>query len=207
MRARSHYLLLTLFLMLAAAPAMARVVYWNGPYNGTTDAWAINSGFSVSDSYDANGSFTALEFVYWDPVRADVLTTVDAQFGFAAFDGPVNTYSVTHNADLGTNQFGYELYLASLVLSSGPSPGPSEGYMTLSNACTTSGCSTNPIYWDENSGVGCDWPGCPSIAYENTLGSIPSEAFTLFGAPEPSSAMLFASGILAVAGALRRRLR
>jgi len=52
--------------------------------------------------------------------------------------------------------------------------------VTLSNACTTSGCSvTNPIYWDENSGTGCTSRGCPSTAYENTIGSIPSETFSL----------------------------
>jgi hypothetical protein len=44
------------------------------------------------------------------------------------------------------------------------------------------------------------------------LGSIPSEAFTLTGStsggttPEPGSVMLFASGVLGVAGVLRRRL-
>ena len=80
--------------------------------------------------------------------------------------------------------------------------------MTLSNACSTSGCSiTNPIYWDENGG--------PSTAYENTLGSIPSESFTLTGVtttpppvttPEPSSIMLFGSSILGLAGVLRRKL-
>ena len=83
--------------------------------------------------------------------------------------------------------------------------------MTLSNACSTSGCSvSNPIYWDENSG--------PSTAYENTIGSIPSEAFTLTSCgvgdagcgppvPEPSSILLFGSGILGLVGILRRRLR
>ena len=35
------------------------------------------------------------------------------------------------------------------------------------------------MYWDENSGVGCQSPGCPSQAQENTLGTIPSEAFSL----------------------------
>ena len=49
------------------------------------------------------------------------------------------------------------------------------GWITLQNACTTlTGCSspgggTTPIYWDENSG--------PSMAYENTIGSIPSGHF------------------------------
>jgi hypothetical protein len=77
------------------------------------------------------------------------------------------------------------------------------GFATLGNACSTSGCSvSNPIYWDENSG--------PSTAYENTLGSIPSEAFTIgtggTSTPEPSSIMLFGSGILGLAGVLRRKL-
>jgi PEP-CTERM motif len=87
--------------------------------------------------------------------------------------------------------------------------------VTLSNACSTSGCSvSNPIYWDENSG--------PSTAYENTLGSIPSEAFTITTCsgcvcdakgpdcgqtPEPgTTTLLFGSGIVALAGVLRRWL-
>jgi hypothetical protein len=84
-------------------------------------------------------------------------------------------------------------------------------WVNLQNASVPSG---DPVYWDENSG--------PSQASENSVGSIPSEAFTLFGTsdtttstttsttgtsvPEPSSIMLFGSGILALAGVLRRKL-
>jgi uncharacterized repeat protein (TIGR03803 family) len=42
------------------------------------------------------------------------------------------------------------------------------------------------VYWDENSGVGCQSPGCPSQAQENTLGTIPSEAFSLEGSCFPA---------------------
>ncbi|HUK73897.1 MAG TPA: PEP-CTERM sorting domain-containing protein, partial [Candidatus Bathyarchaeia archaeon] len=70
----------------------------------------------------------------------------------------------------------------------------------------------DPIYWDENSG--------PSSASENSVGTIPSEAFTVLGGtsssttttsttgtvPEPSSILLFGSGILGLAGVLRRKL-
>ena len=49
----------------------------------------------------------------------------------------------------------------------------------MQNAILPSG---DPVYWDENSGVGCQSPGCPSQAQANTVGTIPSEAFTLLGA-------------------------
>ena len=63
-----------------------------------------------------------------------------------------------------------------------------------------------PVYWDENSG--------PSSASESTLGSIPSEAFTVFGTqssstgtvPEPSRIILFGSGVLGLGALVRRNL-
>ena len=219
----SLLVLTILCLMLAVAPAMADTLYDNGPYNGTTDAWTINFGFSVSDEAKvANISRSNIKnnvIVYWDPSRTDVLTGVDTQFGTTPFASDIysGTSTSVTNTFLGTNQYGYNLFEASYVITGGVdlSPGTSF-YMTLSNACTTSGCSvTTPIYWDENSGVGCGGDdghggGCPSTAYENTLGSIPSEAFTLTGTagttPEPSSIMLFGSGILGLAGVLRRKL-
>jgi uncharacterized repeat protein (TIGR03803 family) len=165
------------------------VIYDNGPYNGTTYAWTINFGFSVSDSFTvpSGSSITGLDFVYWDASSTDVLTTVDLQVGSSSFGGTPQTLSFVTNTFLGTNQYGYALYEASYSLAAIPWSGA--GFVTLSNACTTSGCSvSNPIYWDENSG--------PSIAYENTLGSIPSEAFTLtgHGGPPVNSCMPEQSG-------------
>ncbi len=203
-------LLTIVCLALAVAPAMADTVYSNGPYNGTVDGWTFNFGFTVSDSFTAasGSSITGLNIVYWDLSSSDLLTTVDMQIGSTSFGGTPQTLSGVNNTLLGTNQYGYFLYQADYSFSGIPWSG--SGYVTLGNACSTSGCSiSNPIYWDENSG--------PSTAYENTLGSIPSEAFTLTGSatttttttgttPEPSSIMLFGSGILGLAGVLRRKL-
>jgi hypothetical protein len=196
-------------LALAVAPAMADTLYNNGPYNGTTDAWTINFGFSVSDSFTtpSGSQINGLNLVYWDASSSDVLTTVDMALGSTSFGGTPQTLTGVTNTLLGTNQYGYDLFRADYSFSNIPWSGA--GYVTLSNACSTSGCSvSNPIYWDENSG--------PSTAYENTLGSIPSESFTLTGStcsincgsttPEPSSIMLFGSGILGLAGVLRRKL-
>jgi PEP-CTERM motif len=196
--------LLTIFcLLLAVAPAMADT-YSNGPYNGTNDAWTINFGFTVSDSFTlSSGSVDSFHFVYWDASASDLLTTADLQLGTTSFGGGTTTVAFS-NTFLGTNQYGYNLYQADATGLSIAWAGGA-GFATLGNACSTSGCSvSNPIYWDENSG--------PSTAYENTLGSIPSEAFTLGGfccgppVPEPSSILLFGSGILGLVGILRRKL-
>jgi hypothetical protein len=223
MRIASLSLLTVCCLLLAVAPVMADTLYDNGPPNGTNDAWTINFGFSVSDSFNVGSDphVKSLSFVYWDgstgSQSSDLLTTVDMALGSTSFGGSPQTLTGVTNTFLGTNQYGYSLYQADYTFTDIHWVGA--GFITLSNACTTSGCSvSNPIYWDENSGVNCGGtqpPGgglnCPSTAYENTLGSIPSEAFTLGGTretttPEPSSIMLFGSGLLGVFGVLRRKL-
>jgi hypothetical protein len=203
--------------MLAGVPASAQTlptIYDNGPYNGTTDAWTINFGFSVSDSFvvPTGSTIDRINIVYWDASSSDLATSVDVAIGSTSFGGTPTTAALGLNVLLGTNQFGYELVEGRFDISPNV-PWSGAGFVTLSNACTLSGCSvSNPIYWDENSGAGCTSPGCPSTAFENTVGSIPSEAFSLVGAPttttpEPSSILLIGSGILGVAGVVRRRLR
>jgi hypothetical protein len=193
-----------LCLTLAVVPALADTLYSNGPYNGTVDAWIINFGFSVSDSFTVvpNSTITGLDFVYWDASSTALVTTVDLQVGATSFGGTKQTLTVNTNTFLGMNQYGYNLYeaIGSTSAIAWPDAG---GYATLSNACTNVGCTvTTQIFWDENSG--------PSTAYENAVGSIPSEAFTLTGTPggelipEPNSVLLFGSGILGFAGVLRK---
>jgi len=204
MRTASFSLLTILCLMLAVDPAMADTLYDNGPYNGTTDAWAIDYGSAVSDSFTVlfDSEITGFHMVYWT-AAGNVLTSVDMAFGATSFGGFYNAYGVSNNTFLTTNQFGFALYQADLLFIS-YLPWSDRGYVSLQNACTIGGCSDGefPIYWDENSGR--------SLAFENTLGSIPSEAFTLTGfvemTPEPSSILLFGSGILGLAGVLRWRL-
>jgi hypothetical protein len=81
-------------------------------------------------------------------------------------------------------------------------------WLELQKAVSAEG---NPVYWDENNGVGCHSVGCPSIAFDSSIGSIPSEAFSMLGSqsgtgttPEPTSLALFASGALGVVGWIRR---
>jgi hypothetical protein len=207
-RIASLSLLTIACLVLAVSPAMADTIYNNGGYNGTVDAWTINFGFSVSDSFTCGVGGSCSEqvedfhMVNWN-IPGFVTTGAEIQLGASSFGNNYAdlTLAPSGSTDLGSNQFGYELWqyeftFASVAVPSGTS------WVTLSNATDSGG---NPVYWDENSG--------PSSAYENSVGSIPSEAFTVTGTgemgttPEPSSIMLFGSGILGLVGVLRRRPR
>jgi len=202
-----------LALCLAVVPATAQVLVNNGPINGTTDAWTINFGFIVSDSFSLTGASTVsgLAFGAWvapgDTLQSAEVSITSSEFGGTTyFDNVVN---FTQSGCSG-NQYGFNVCTET---SSGMTPvnlAAGSYWLNLQNATTAQG---NPIYWDENSG--------PASASENSIGTIPSEAFTLYGTgattttttttttgttPEPSSIMLFGSGILGLAGVLRRKL-
>ncbi len=205
--------LLALCLTLAAVPAMAQTVYSNGPINGNTDAWTVNFGFIVSDTFNVtnnNTTITGGSFGMW-LFSGDTLTSAELSItsgensGTSYFDQTVNFTQGACTA----NQYGYNVCQENTSFS-GPTLNAGSYWLNLQNASVPSG---DPVYWDENSG--------PSTASENSIGSIPSEAFTVLGSstttssstsstttsvPEPSSIMLFGSGILGLAGVLRRKL-
>jgi hypothetical protein len=202
-----------LALCLVALPALADTVYDNGPINGTTDGWTINFGFIVSDTFAISGggaTVNGLAFGAWlfpgDVLQSAEVSITDAEFGGTTFfDGVVN---FTQSGCVG-NQYGFNVCTETGSFSD-TALADGTYWLNLQNASVNTG---DPIYWDENSG--------PSQASENSVGTIPSEAFTLTGTgtsttstttttggtvPEPSSIMLFGSGILGLAGVLRRKL-
>jgi hypothetical protein len=140
----------------------------------------------------------------------DTLDSVEMQLGSSSFGTDFGAFTLFRPTleDQGTNQFGFDKQVYTFTTSAGPTMGATP-WVTLSNASIANG---DPIYWDENSG--------PSLAFESSVGSIPSEAFTLScvpccvaggsspcgPSPEPSSIMLFGSGILGLAGILRRKM-
>jgi len=213
-----------LCLGLLVVPAVAQSdLYDNGPLNGNTDAWTINFGFVVSDSFinsSGNNTFNGFEFWAW-LFPGDSITSVDLEIGTAPGDSslvPDTTIALTQVGSCLSNSFGFDVceYEGTFTGTTLPPGGPPL-WVSIQNAVVPSG---DPAYWDENSGVGCSGAGCPSEGYENTVGTIPSEAFTLGTTfcgnnnspdcrpptPEPSSIMLFGSGVLAIAGVLRRKL-
>ena len=198
-------LLTILCLALAAVPAFAGS-YSNGPINGNTDAWTINFGYVVSDTFvQPAGDTTATGFSVgvWE-FPGDTVLSVDWSIGTSEYGGDVasGTASVT-DTFVSTNGFGYNIDVLSANISASGLNGGSTYWLSLQNAVVSTG---DPVFWDENSG--------PSQASESSVGTIPSEAFTINTSggggggttPEPSSIMLFGSGILGLAGVLRRKL-
>jgi len=206
--------LLALCLMLAAIPAASQTVYSNGPTNGNTDAWTFQFGYIVSDTFNVTGNGTTITgatFAMWlypgdTTPWVELSITWGENGGTSYFDQTVN---VTQSGCI-MNQYGYNVCNETGTFN-GPTLNVGTYWINL-QGCDLPNCE--PVYWDENSG--------PSSASENSVGTIPSESFTLLGTssntttststtttgtvPEPTSIMLFGSGILSLIGAVRRRL-
>jgi uncharacterized repeat protein (TIGR03803 family) len=156
-------------------------LYDNGPINGTTDAWTINSGFAVSNTITIPGganNLTGMTFGAW-LLPGDVLESVEISITSSPLGGTTYFDSVvfTSQNNCETNQFGYNICIATATFD-GPFLSPQTYWVTLSNAVVNDG---DPVYWDENSGVGCEASGCPSDATDSGVGTIPSESFTIQG--------------------------
>ena len=199
---------------LSCVPAAAQAVYNNGPINGNTDAWTINFGFIVSDTFTISGGntdVTGLSFGAWlysgDTLSSAEITITSMENGGTLYYDQVVNFT---QSGCVVNQYGFNVCTETGSFNAGVF-GNGTYWLNLQNASVPSG---DPVYWDENSGVGCTSPGCPSMPSENSVGSIESESFTVLGTasstttsvPEPSSLMLFATGILGVGALVRRKL-
>jgi hypothetical protein len=82
--------MLCLFLALIPAPAQT-TLYSNGPINGTIDAWTINFGYVVSDTFDlsAASTITGFDLGVWEFPGDKALTVgwsiTSSEFGGASY--------------------------------------------------------------------------------------------------------------------------
>jgi len=162
-------------------PPQGGPIYHNGPINGNVDAWDINFGSVVSDTFSVGagaGSVTGMSFGAWlypgDTLnQAELSITSEPNGGTTYFDQSVSFSQTGCTA----NPLGYYVCTETATFN-GPNLNAGTYWVNLQNASVPSG---DVVYWDENSGVGCQSPGCPSQASNNEVGTIPSESFTMLG--------------------------
>jgi hypothetical protein len=203
--------LLTILCLAVAAPASADL-YNNGPINGTSGAYFIDVD-AVSDSFvpTVDGSTNQFTFGEWVPAGATPLT-VDWAIGTSSFGsdigaggdfvepGLICSSGQPYGGGICGGGLGYDVYISVVRLPDIPLIGGQTYWLTLTNATDDFG---GRDAWDINSGG--------SLAFHNLLGEVPSESFTIFSGistgttPEPSSMVLFSSGILAIANEARRK--
>ena len=143
--------------------------YSNGPINGTTDAWTINFGYVVSDSYVSDGNVTGFMFGVWEfpgrhPELGGLVHHRRENSGTIYGSGTASGANLTDKF-ISSNQYGYDIDTVT-VSGLNVDEDAATYWLNLQNATVASG---DPVYWDENSGK--------SSASESALGTIPSEAF------------------------------
>jgi hypothetical protein len=203
-------LLVALLCGVLTIPAFAQEeLYDNGPTDGLTLGWTINFGFGVSDQFTlgADSAVGSIQFAAW-LFPGDVLETAEvaitsSEFGGTSyFDQTLNfTQSGCFANGLGYNVCTETGELGFVDLHAG------SYWLNLGSGVVNSG---DPVYWDQNSG--------PSRASESSLGTIPSESFTILApceqnspgcgpppptTPEPNSLLLVASGFIVAAAGMK----
>ncbi|MGB7553467.1 MAG: PEP-CTERM sorting domain-containing protein [Candidatus Korobacteraceae bacterium] len=212
MRTTSFFLLT--ILCFALSTAFTQSFINTGPINGNLNAFFIDGpggpfGQSISDGFVANatGNPDIVNFGEWTLGGAP--TVVNWSLGTTSFGSDLGSGGgAVTSTFLGTDSFGYGIYNTQLIGALGSLMYGDTYYLTLSGANDAGGSQFDG--WDDNESV------LASCYFQNPNGSggcptTESESFTITGCcgppvPEPSSILLFGSGILGFAGVFRRKL-
>jgi len=184
---------------VSAAPAVAGVLYSNGPINGTINAWNI-SYFVTEDSFTVPYSATAtsVDLGVWTSPGEQVTTIAwGINTDPSAFSTPNSAAVTTLSTCSGCGYDGeYDVSWDSFSLGS-VSLNPGATYWL---ALTGAGPTSYEVFWDENDGS--------SVAYINALDyAIGSHAFEVNGVPETSTWAMMGLGFVALAFAGSRARR
>jgi hypothetical protein len=217
---RIAILSLTILCLALSAPAFAGQIYNDGPTDGNTNGFFIDGpggpfGQTISDGFFATGSGTpgSIDFAEWTLGGAPTTVTWALsgihEFGSDLGSGTASGAGLS-STFLFTNSFGYAIYDTHIVSlpGAGSMTAGNQYFLTLGGANDSQGSQFDA--WDLNNGPatcffavgGVEQGGCGAGG----------ESFTINGGapppstPEPSSIMLFGSGILGLAGVLRRKL-
>jgi hypothetical protein len=226
MRTTSFFLLTILCLALTASAQ----IFSEGPIDGNDNAFFVTgpafpnflgSVQDISNGFVAASSsiyyFTYLEFGEWS---VGAPTSFSWSVGSGAFGNDIGSATVGQNAFnsvfLFTNGFGYGVYDVKVQVTYLAITAGNTYWLTISNATDASNDGTQA--WDIPNG-GSGGPAICNVRQSGTnFGAciedgviLGGESFTISNSippytPEPSSILLFGSGLLGIAGILRRKL-
>jgi PEP-CTERM motif len=215
---------LTLCVALSVTALADTTIFSEGPIDGNDNAFFvtgpnlpnflgsfqdISTGFSAS----ASGAPTKLEWGEWS---VGAPTSFSYEIGSAAFGTDIGSGTVAQTAAnsvlLFTNGFGYGVYDVTVPVTGSMMTAGDTYWVSISNA--TDGANDGTQAWDiPNGGLGglgtCNFRQSGTNFGDCGVGG---ESLTLSAGgttgttPEPSSILLFGSGILGLAGVLRRKL-
>jgi hypothetical protein len=220
--------LLTILCLALGTTALAQgQIYNDGPTLGTTNAFFIDGvggpfGQSISDGFfpTTSGSATDVSFAEWvlsGTTPTGVSYGIDTvNFGSALGGGVAGNFTTSllctngapYNGGLCAGGFGYDLYQSHFTFADIQMNVGTQYWLTLTGATDSGGTGFNG--WDLNSGPATCLFEVGGIVPGGGLGcGAGGESFTISSGgttPEPSSILLFGSGILGLAGVLRRKL-
>ena len=157
-------------------------VYSNGPINGTTDAWTINNGFVVSDTFTTTGEppVGGLAFGAW-LLPGDVLESAQVTITSSPFGGTtdLNLVASFFQSGCSGNQYGFNVCTETASFG-GPTLNSGTYWLSLKTRSSTRATPCTGMRTGPSRAVDIDGGGAPPTATD--IGSIPSEAFTVLGA-------------------------
>jgi hypothetical protein len=198
--------LLIAFLAISI-PGIGGILYDDGPIDGQNNAWFIDGPGSgpysqwIADQFVATGSGIAgsLDAGIW-VTAGTTPTTLSWWLGTAPLIGDLSSGVVAQVSYVYVTTYGsrYDVFNVHVTGLSGLIQAGNTYFLTLGGGNNSTG--NQFVSWDVNGGPAtCSWG-----VYDCGGG----EAFTLYSGsavPEPSTITLIGTGLLAVAGALRRK--
>lgn len=201
---------LTILCLALAAPAFAGVIYTDGPTQGVYGSPFIDGpgggiGQTISNGFvaSANGTAFSLDFGVW-VTAGTTPTSVWWALGTSAFASDISSGSGALSYSFFKPSGSYDVYNATVTGLSGSLSAGSTYWLTLGGAFDSAG---GPAAWDHNNGPAtCEFAvrGVPAGGC-----GLSGEAFTINSSPvpEPSSMMMLGTGVLGLAGILRRKIK
>jgi hypothetical protein len=216
-----------LTILSLASIGFAQVIYNDGGIDGNDNAFFItgpNTPNFLGSVQDISNGFVAaasaipgnLEFGEWI-ASGFTPSSIGYEFGTTAFGTDLGSGTVAlaswNSYFLFTNADGYDVYDVTIPVNGSFMEAGNEYWVSLSNASDSQGNNSTEAWDLPNGGLG--GPATCNFRQSGTnFGDCEQwggESFTLSAyvyayTPEPSSILLFGSGVLGLAGILRRKL-